>query len=384
MDASSTANDVRVCRFPDCDRPAAAGESGSGRPPEYCDDPAHNRAAAWRARQAQRSAGAGGLGSRGDGRDGGRVEGRPVDAARARASDIRAQVSGMIEHLEGQLRVLVEELATVGDLDAAEAQAESVASDAAEKVASAVARATRAEQAQRLAEADRVDADLITAETIERIQLLESELVEAQTAAGAAETARLQLVEELASVVAASETDRESNRSTVALLETELSTVRGSLTEVQRDQEATATRLATMTATAVTAESRATTAIATAAATVVAVTERAERAEAQLQTGRESVDTLRKELSVEHDRVGAATSQVAVLILERDNAVAAMLREREYADQRVTDLRRTFERPAEGSDNSDARTSGSAAGGAEPRTQKVDKAKIRPSANSGS
>jgi colicin import membrane protein len=307
-----------------------------------------------------------------------------VDAARARASDIRAQVSGMIEHLEGQLRVIVEELATVGDLDAAEAQAESVASDAAEKVASAVARATRAEQAQRLAEADRVDADLITAETIERTQLLESELVEVQTAAGAAETARLQLVEELASVVAASETDRESNRSTVALLETELSTVRGSLTEVQRDQEATATRLATMTATAVTAESRATTAIATAAATVVAVTERAERAEAQLQTGRESVDTLRKELSVEHDRVGAATSQVAVLILERDNAVAAMLREREYADQRVTDLRRTFERPAEGSDNSDARTSGSAAGGAEPRTQKVDKAKIRPSANSGS
>ena len=238
----------------------------------------------------------GAIGSQIEGQIEGRVESRPVDTARQRASDIRAQVSGMIEHLEGQLRVLVEELATVGDLDAAEAQAESVASDAAEKVASAVARATRAEQAQRLAETDRVDVDLITAETIEPTQLLESELVEAQTAAGAAVTARLQLVEELPNVTAASDADRETNRSAVAQFETELSTVRGSLTEVQRDQEATATRLATITATAVTAASRATTIIATAAATVVAVTERAERAEAQVQTGRESVDTLRKEL----------------------------------------------------------------------------------------
>jgi hypothetical protein len=28
-----------------------AVRGGTGRPPEYCDDPSHNRAAAWRARQ---------------------------------------------------------------------------------------------------------------------------------------------------------------------------------------------------------------------------------------------------------------------------------------------------------------------------------------------
>jgi len=37
----------RVCRFPQCERPALASLPGVGRPPEYCQDPGHNRAAAW-------------------------------------------------------------------------------------------------------------------------------------------------------------------------------------------------------------------------------------------------------------------------------------------------------------------------------------------------
>lgn len=338
MDIIETPSDVRTCRFPGCDRPAAAGESGSGRPPEYCDDPAHNRAAAWRARQAQR----------GTVTAPAKVDGRPVDSARQRASEIRSQVSGMIEHLEGQLRVLVEELGTVGDLDAAEAQAESVASDAAEAVASATARATRAEQAQRRAEAERTDADALTAEAIAGSELLEHALVEAHAAAEAAEAVRLQLVEELADTVAAGAADRESNRVTVAALETELTTVRGSLAEEQREHAATAARLVAMTATAATAESRATTAVATA----TAATERAERAEAQVQAERDQVDALRTELSAERDRAGAASSQVAVLTIERDNALAAVIREREYADQRISDLR-AYERDEHEPENTD-------------------------------
>src|SRR6478735_1539357 len=132
---SEQQTEERICRFPGCRRRAMAGEAGTGRPPEYCDDPRHNRAAAWRARQRQ-----GEHQERAE-------ETRPVDAARQRASEIGGQVAGMIEHLGQQLASLVEELRMVGDPDAAEAQIESISTEAAEKIAAAAARATRAEQA---------------------------------------------------------------------------------------------------------------------------------------------------------------------------------------------------------------------------------------------
>lgn len=345
MELSETSIDARICRFPGCERPAALGEAGSGRPPEYCDDPAHNRAAAWRARQA-----------RGSSVVEGKPDGRPVDSARQRASEIRGQVSGMIEHLEGQLRSLVGELATVGDLDAAEAQAESVASDAAEQVASAIARATRAEQAQRRAETDRADADLLTADAIERSELLESALTDARQSAESAEAARLQLTDEIASIVAATDAERDSSRLVVSGLETDLTLVRGSLAEALQDREATAARLADMTATAAGAESRAT----VAAAEVTAAGERAERAEAGAESLRNQVDALRDKLAAEHDRASTATSQIAVLTIERDNALTAAVREREYADQRVADLRATDARQSQETGVSGEGTTGTA------------------------
>jgi len=142
-----------------------SADAGSGRPPEYCDDEGHNRAAAWRARR------------RLEGEPGRSVaeEMRPVDAARQRAGELRGQVAGMVEHLGQQLNALVEELRTVADPDAAEAQIESVTSDAAEQVAAALARASRAEQAGRQAEADRAEADAAATEA--------SELAEQQQAA---------------------------------------------------------------------------------------------------------------------------------------------------------------------------------------------------------
>ena len=63
----------------------------------------------------------------------------------------------------------------VGDTEAAEAQIESVTSEAAGQVAAASARASRAEQAQRRAEADRAEADAAAAEaTTEAERLLQA------------------------------------------------------------------------------------------------------------------------------------------------------------------------------------------------------------------
>jgi colicin import membrane protein len=129
-----TETERRICRFPGCLRPAAAAQAGAGRPPEYCDDSAHNRTAAWHARRRLRAEQSGHTAG---------VEQRPVDAARQRASELHGQVAGMMEHLGQQLQRLVEELRTVADPEAAELQIEAVAI--------AAARASRAEQAQRRA-----------------------------------------------------------------------------------------------------------------------------------------------------------------------------------------------------------------------------------------
>ena len=163
----------RTCRFPGCDRPAAAGDAGTGRPPEYCDDPGHNRAAGWRERQRLKGAG------QTDARDA-RDEARPVEAARQKASELVAQLTGMAELFLDQLPRAIEEIRTAGALDAAEAQIESVTTEAEERIAAAAARASRAEQAQRRAEAEREEADAAALESTEAVARLEEELADAR------------------------------------------------------------------------------------------------------------------------------------------------------------------------------------------------------------
>lgn len=77
-----------TCRFPGCDRAAAAGDAGTGRPPEYCEEPGHNRASAWRERQRLKDAGQ--VDARGAG-----DESRPVEAARQKTSELVAQLTGV-------------------------------------------------------------------------------------------------------------------------------------------------------------------------------------------------------------------------------------------------------------------------------------------------
>ncbi|MBA2694311.1 MAG: hypothetical protein H0U62_00325 [Actinobacteria bacterium] len=182
-ESAAQSSKTRTCRFPGCTRHPEQGEPGVGRPPEYCADPAHTRASAWRARrqladqESQQQAGAG-------------EEERPVDAARERASAIRAQVEGMIDVLNGQLVALVGELRTTGDPDAAAAQIEVMTAQAAEEVATANARASRAEQAQRAANSERADADAAAAEATAVADTAQARLGEAQAEIAAIERAR--------------------------------------------------------------------------------------------------------------------------------------------------------------------------------------------------
>lgn len=177
----------RTCRFPGCTARPEQSEPGAGRPLEYCADPAHTRASAWRARQqlaAQESQQPTGASAE---------DKRPVDAARERASAIRAQVAGMIDVLNGQLTALVEELRVTGDPDAAAAQIEMATDQAAEEVATANARASRAEQAQRTAESDRADADAAAVEATTDAETARALLEEARVEVAAIEQARQEM-----------------------------------------------------------------------------------------------------------------------------------------------------------------------------------------------
>ena len=164
---------TRTCRFPGCERPADTSDAGGpGRPSEYCTDPAHNRAAAWRARRASRA--------ETQGRAVPDDLGRPVTMARARAGELVDQVTTQTGHLVSALTGVLEELRTLGDPDAAAAQIEAVTTDAEQRVAEALARAARAENAQRTTDAQRREADAAAEEAVDRADTLTRQLQELQ------------------------------------------------------------------------------------------------------------------------------------------------------------------------------------------------------------
>ena len=289
--------DQRTCRFPGCERPAVPSD-GTGRPPEYCDDPLHTRAAAWRERQKLSH---GPL----------PVEARPVDAARQRASMITGQVTGMIEHLGQQLEVLVAELRTVGDPEAVEAQLEAVSSEAAEQVAGAKARATRAEQAQRRAEAEKAEADAAATEATTNLEQITALLEQARLDLAEANQARDELIDELATLRAAAAAEQAHAEEVMAQLRSELEAVQADLhaTVLQRDA-------------------------------ALARADESERAQA-LAVSR--ADTAVAEAEQLRAVVGELRGSLAVVHAERDAARAEAERERSYADQRVADVQAAFE-----------------------------------------
>ncbi len=311
----------RTCRYPGCRRPAMASEAGAGRPPEYCEDPTHNRASAWRARQrlSEDTARA--------------TETRPVDSARQRASEITGQVTGMIEHLGQQLTALVEELRTVGDPEATEAQIEAVASEAAEQVAGANARATRTEQALRRAEAEKAEADAVAEEATRKSEELTGDLAGVQSELAAAHDRGEQLAAELAQHRAAATADREQAQAEAAALRADLDTARAQLRQVGLERDVVARQAEAEGQARAEAELRAAASESRAAAAAGELRGQLEGARTDLERSREAVAELR--------------GTVATLTAEREAARADVERERVHGEQRVKDLHDTYGRQVE-------------------------------------
>ncbi|WP_174775496.1 hypothetical protein [Cryobacterium frigoriphilum] len=324
-DQEQTQTEQRTCRFPSCNRPAIAAEAGTGRPPEYCDDDGHNRAAAWRARRKLTAEPTRNLDD----------DKRPVDAARQRASEIRGQVAGMVEHLGVQLNALVEELRTVADPDAAEAQIESVTADAAEQVAAASARASRAEQAQRKAESERVEADAAAVEA--------SEFADQQKASldGAIEQLETQgevlnqVAAELAETRTAGETRDLKAQADLDELREQLTFSQTRLAETEQAREAAVARAEASATARAEADERARGAVDRANTEA----ERAHRAEANAVGVREELEKARAQRDELREETSALRSHVATVTVERDAARADAERETAHGDQRVADLR---------------------------------------------
>lgn len=325
-----TETERRICRFPGCQRPAAASQAGAGRPPEYCDDSAHNRSAAWHARRRLRPDQSGHAAG---------VEQRPVDAARQRASELHGQVAGMIEHLGQQLQGLLEELRTVADPEATELQIEAVTSQAAERVATAEARASRAEQAQRRAEAERAEADAAAEDASALSEQLRTRLDESGQRLAEANAERDKLIAELADARATVEAERAQSAARLVDLAEQLTVTEARLVDAHADRDAATQRAEA----ALVAQSEAEERSRNAVERIDAESARAARAE-------DAVESLRRDLVQAEGRatelreeVGHLHGKLATLTAQRDAAAHDAEREKVHGQQRVDDLRARHE-----------------------------------------
>jgi chromosome segregation ATPase len=304
-----------------------ASEGGTGRPPEYCDDPSHNRAAAWRARQRLNDTVHA-------------AETRPVDAARQRAREITGQVSGLIEHLGQQLTALVDELRTVGDPEATEAQIESVASEAAEQVAGANARASRAEQAQRRAEAERDEADAAAEEATRKSEELTENVAVLQVELETTRQSHERLASELTQVQAAAAADREQAQAEAAELMADIESAQAQLRQLRQEHDAVVRRAEAEEQARAEAERRA----GAAESRAEAEAERADRGDATIEEMQGQLATARADLDRAREVAADLRGTLATLTAEREAARANVELERAHGEQRVKDLHDTYGR----------------------------------------
>ena len=295
--------------------------------PEYCDHVGHNRAAAWRARRRLAAEPSRNI----------EDEKRPVDAARQRAGELSDQVAGMLEHLGQQLTALIEELRIVADPDAAEAQIESVTTEAATQVAAANTRTRRAEQAQRQADMERLEADAAATEASELADQLHADLALTQLELRDRALALDQVTAELVAVRSAAKAQNAQAQSELPQLREQLATARTRLEEAEHECDAATARAESASAARADAEKRAQGAVARAADEAV----RAQRATSDVAKVRDEQSHARNVHDTIREEASLLRRNLATAIVERDAARASVERERTHGDQRISDLRTT-------------------------------------------
>ncbi len=351
--------ETRICNMSGCTRPAAPAEAGAGRPPEYCTDPGHNRVAAYRVRRSA-SAQATGQAEADD-------LGRPVAMAGARAGVLAEQTTQQLQQAVQSLTTLLAEYRTLGDLDAAAAQIETVTTEADQRVAEAAARAARAEQARRDVTQERVEADAAAEDAINQVDRLNVNLEDARTAlsdlqaaqeteqlAHAEETERLhaqlsaavsRLAEEAVRAEAA-EADAQALRVAVQAEQNALQLVRaeleaarratGAATQQARDAEITKDRLASDLDAERTRSAEATAAAAAAQAETNALTSENARLKRDLEQARARAEA-------EATTSGTLRADVATLTAQLAAAEQRVSDERAHTEARLTDQRTAHE-----------------------------------------
>ena len=322
--AEAQQSEQRPCRFPGCVRAAVSADSGTGRPPEYCDNDGHNRATGWRARHHPADELSGNAPD----------EKRPVDTARQRAGELYGQVAGMAPHLVQQLTAFIDELRIVADPDAAEAQIESVMTEAASHIAAATARTSRAEHAGRQANAERVEADAAAREASHLAQQQQAELAVARHELGNRTHVLDPVTAELVAVRSAAKAHNAKAQTELSRLREQLAVVRTRLGEDEHERDDAAARAEAASAAWAEAEERARGAVARADDEAA----RAQRIETDLATIRDQLDQARTANDTLREEGRSLRVYLATAIVERDAARAHARRERTHADQRISDL----------------------------------------------
>lgn len=214
--------------------PAGGDPQGRGRPSSYCDDPAHNAAAAWRARQRLKAETGSGGAAVGEDFD------RPVTMARETASVLLEQARRLVGEQHDKFERLAEQLAVLADPDAAAAQLDAVTADSEQRLAEAHASWTRTDQERREALVQRDEANAAAEEAATTLDERDTQLAEAHEQAAqqraraeTAETERDRLAEhteELTGQLA----DRDRQLAETANANEELAAARDELT-TERD-----------------------------------------------------------------------------------------------------------------------------------------------------
>ena len=193
--AGTPTADTKTCRYPGCSREPEPAK-GPGRPPQFCDDPGHNKTTAFheRRRRAKETAAAAGQVTNDD-------PSRPVDYSATRTRELLPIVKRLAVELRGSFAEVVAQLETLTDPGAAAVEMETAQAAADETVAKAVAAQRTAVKERNEAIAQREEADEIAEEAQARAERVKTEAAqqveEANTAAQEARDAAARQVEEI-------------------------------------------------------------------------------------------------------------------------------------------------------------------------------------------